>query len=429
MKNNFLDILKIIPGSTNIVLRILSIVGKFLFTMYLIRYLTTHDLGVYSIFTTTVTIGSYILGIEFYTFSNREIMASIGNKKLISLYVQDQFLLYMFTYLFFFPTIIVVVFYFGILSWNLLWYFLVILATFHIAQELQRLLISISHPVIAIIIGTLGSGIWVYPAMILGLLFPWARTIDFSLFIWSGFGIISCILGLKILHRRNIVLFSPRKPNWRWIMRGFSSSIIFFCYTILYLATMKIDYYILLFVESEAEVGILSFFSNIAMILVDFVTVGVSINFLPKLVETYHQNRLDDYRKVSREFLHHTLKSTLILLPSFIFGIHVITYFTENKELSSNIIVYYIFLLTSFVICVSMSFHYQIYAQRRDTSILLIIFLGFIIKVVFCLVLIPKLGILGASLATLISFTFVSFIEFSVVIFNSNYQSRRIVID
>ena len=64
----------------NLALRGLSMGSKFVLIIFLARYLSVEDIGLYGLVVATVSFSVILLGGEFYTYSQRELLSVDKNK-------------------------------------------------------------------------------------------------------------------------------------------------------------------------------------------------------------------------------------------------------------------------------------------------------------------------------------------------------------
>ena len=60
----------------NVFLRGMTLVSKFSLIFVLAKYLDAAELGLYGLVVATVTYSLYLVGLDFYSYSNREIIKS-----------------------------------------------------------------------------------------------------------------------------------------------------------------------------------------------------------------------------------------------------------------------------------------------------------------------------------------------------------------
>lgn len=400
----------IAPNWPGIAIRVLTILGKFALVAYFTRYLTLYDLGVYSVFAATVTLSLYLVSIEFYTYSTREILKS-DNPSERTNFLQNQIVLHIFLYFAASP-LLAMVFVFDLLPGQFAGLFVVILFCSHLTLETQRLLIVMSRPLAAYLVLAVMHGFWTYPAILFSLLIPQLRNLTFFLVIWSISGLIAVTTSIIFLWKSGILKIVPKAPDLTWIKRGIKVSAIFLVSALAYRFIELSDRYFLQYYWSETEVGIFSFYSSIANVLTDFIMTGVVAATYPLMVTSFQRNEFDNYQKHRRTLNHQVFKATVVLTPLFLGGIYVLLWFINRPELNSNIAVYFVLLATAIVVSVSLGVHYELFSQKLDKHILVSVLLGMLTKFVLNMLWIPQFGILGAAWATLLAFASVGICKF-----------------
>ena len=138
--------------------------SKFLLSIYLVKFLSLEANGEYGIFVATISMLTYVLGLDFYSFNNREILqekSSESGKK-----IKNQFVLFTLVYLIIYRCYMFLDYFISGQKYILLFYLILIFD--HISIELYRLLVVFSKPIQANMNLFLRTGIW-----ILVLIFAW----------------------------------------------------------------------------------------------------------------------------------------------------------------------------------------------------------------------------------------------------------------
>ena len=198
----------------NLILRGLTLGSKFLLSIYLVKFLSLEANGEYGIFVATVSLLTYILGMDFYSFNNREILqnniADAGNK------IKNQFILFFYIYLIVLPLL----YFLGLFNFigdEYLLLFYVILIFDHISTELYRLLVVFSKPIQANINLFLRTGIW-----ILVLISAWhynlndLKNLESVFYFWMIGSVISVIYSIITLSTLKIKVPWREKINNKW---------------------------------------------------------------------------------------------------------------------------------------------------------------------------------------------------------------------
>lgn len=85
----------------NLILRGLSLTGKFLFVIFLAKHVTTEQLGEWGIFSTSIALSLYLVGLDFYTYSTRSILEYPEEER--GALLRNQFVFYIISYIILFP--------------------------------------------------------------------------------------------------------------------------------------------------------------------------------------------------------------------------------------------------------------------------------------------------------------------------------------
>ncbi|MEE1714197.1 hypothetical protein RIM91_33615, partial [Pseudomonas aeruginosa] len=120
-------------------------------------FMNAEDVGIYGLVAATIGYGVYVVGFEFYNYSNRELVIAPQSEWLPL--IRDQFLLYLLIYVVTLP-FIVTVFWGGWLPWPYFSIFVTLLLLEHIAQEFNRILVAASKQLLASVVLFVRRGIW-----------------------------------------------------------------------------------------------------------------------------------------------------------------------------------------------------------------------------------------------------------------------------
>jgi O-antigen/teichoic acid export membrane protein len=348
---------------------------------------------------------------DFYTYNTRELIGQEKSKQLI--FIRDQFIFHILSYTIVLP-LLFMIFIFDIVDYQYIFYFYIILILEHLSQELFRLYITLSMSIFANILLFLRMGLWVYV-----LIFLWFSNINdtqnlYTVYIsWIIGSLISVILGFLYLFKQyDINNIGYTKIDWNWIKRGIRISIPFFIGTIAYKIIEFSDRYMIDIYMKKSDVGIYTFFGSIANSMQSIIFVLVVILFYPKLIELYKDNKKEEFSLKLKRFFWETLIYSLIIALGIIIFIHPILDYLKKEEFSDNLDVLWILLVATFIINISFVFHYLLFIKKKDIIIRNITLLGAGLNIGLNCLLIPLFGLLGAAIATLISFGTILGIKF-----------------
>ena len=296
--------------SANLGIRGATLIGKFLLVYFLADQLTVEQNGVWGIFTTSIALSLYVVGLDFYTYSSRRILDFKEEDR--SPMLRDQLVFYFISYLVLFP-ILGLLFVFNVIDIKFAIFFYAILIFEHLAQEAYRTFVVFSKPIIANIILFLRTGSWAYLILIL-----WTAGVDelkslrWLYLFWMCGGIAALAVSLYFLAKFKFKSVKHIPIDWKWIKQGIKVSLLFFIGTVGYKIIEFADRYFIDYYHTKEEVGVYTFYANMCNIVETFVHTAVIIIFSPRLIETFHKSNYD-YRKTLAQFAKQVVIYTIII--------------------------------------------------------------------------------------------------------------------
>lgn len=392
----------------NISLRILTLIGKFILLFVLAKYLSMEELGIFGLFTTTITLSTLLIGLDFYNFSIREI---VTNRDRIADYIFNQFIFHSFLYIVIFPILFIIIFYSGFIPSKYLIWFYSILIFEHISQEMFRLFTVLKKSFLANFILFVRSGIWIYVLLLIWFIRNFSISLDIIWKFWFLGSLLSVLISISYLKKEGYI--KKPKLDFLFIKRGVKTGLFFFIGTISYKIIEYSDRYMIDIFISKSAVGIYTFYSNIANVLNTIVFVSVIMIYYPRLME--YVKYVDAFKKLSRKFLIYTFTVSMFVGVILIIGIYFILYLIEKRELFQYIPVFYLLVLANIILNLSFIPHYILYSMKRDKIIIYSSVIGALINIMLNLYLIKILGLIGCALSTFISYSTIALIKLSYI--------------
>ena len=389
-------------GSVNVVLQGLTLVSKALLLLGLARYLEPADFGVFGIFAVTLGLSMYLIGLDFHAYNMREIIG--GNPEEIPRLVRDQFVFHGITYLLVSP-LLLLIFAWGVLAWSLAAFFFALLVLEHIAQEIQRLLITLHRSVQAAVLLFIRGGLWAYPLLWLMAQNPAARTVQVVAIAWlSG---VACSLVAGGFWLRQLPWHSAAgiPVDWAWLRRGVLISLPFLAASLALRGMFSIDRYALQSFWGAEHVGVYTFYASIRNAIQSVLDLGVMAVITPRLIGAYHDGRTREY--------HSLLQQLRVGVGGIVVGLCVVAGIAVFPLLSviqrplygQHLGAYWTMLGVTLVAALGDIPHAQLYARHQDRAIVLSALGGLLAAGLLNVVLVPKHGIGGAAAATLLACT------------------------
>lgn len=350
----------------NVSIRATTLACRFLFIFFLAKLLTPSEVGLYGLVTATVAYSLYFVGLDFYTFTTRELAGS--DRSTWGGFIKNQATLSLTLYCIVLPALTFVFFY-GMLPWALAkWFFLLIILE-HVCQELTRLFVAVSEQLTASVVIFLRQGTWAIVIVAVMLIDEQARHLDAVFGAW----VVACVLaiGFSIGKLRTMGIGGWHAALSRqWIWRGVKMAVPFLVATLAIRGMFTVDRYWLQVLSGLEVVGAYVLFIGVANTLMAFLDAGVFSFAYPAMIKAYRNNAPALYRQKMREMVFLTVLfaggfaviSTL-LLP------YLLDWLGKSVYLD-NYMLFYWLLLATILNALGMIPHYAVYAQKRDRSII-----------------------------------------------------------
>lgn len=398
--SSFMDSSVIRLGATNATLRLLIAASQFVFLFFFVKLCPADKVGIYGLVGATITLSMFVVGLEFYNYVTREVIAASVRKRARML--RDQALFQLLIYGLCLPALCSV-FFAGLLPWSTIVWFYVLLIFEHVTQEFHRWLIALSQPLKATILVFFRSAFWKYLWVVWALSRPGELSLTSIWIAWTVGDLMAlflAVLWVVIPHKTG---FWEESIDWEWIKQGIKVSLPFFLASVALWGCFTIDRYVLKWYHGEADVGIYTFFTGIARIVAVAADAGVFLILLPKIILAYQTGSTADYRKYLKNMILGVLVTvgfcTLAILVGIgpLLGLVAKTEYVQNQHLIKPI------LAAMGVYCLGLIPYSVLYSKKRDKAIVAASLIAFFISIAANLALVPRHGGAGAAYATLLS--------------------------
>lgn len=398
---------------TALFLRGASMGAKFLLVVGLSKELTPSDYGIFSLILTTLTFLIFIVGFDFYNFSNREI---IDNEIKKASLLFNQFCFHSVCYVICFPLIFPLFHKMGIATSYILPFF-VLLVLEHIGQEIFRLFNLFNKPNVANLTLIFRTALWITIMLLFErVIFHRDITIQAVLFYWIGGSSLSITYSLyHVCYVQKIRKLNTNdfKINKKWIAKGIKISSPFFVGTVAYKLIEYSDRYIIDLFLNKEQVGVYSFFANISNIINVVVSTLTIALMVPNLMRDVNSKINTRIKASSNRFFKDILITTLCV-GIFILGlIFPIMNWLENPIYSEKLSSYYVLVLANVFLNISLFYHFLLYSYKKDKAILMPTIYAALLNIGLNFIFIPRFGVIAAAYSTLISFFLIFILKYA----------------
>ncbi len=385
----------------NLILRGLSLSGKFLFIIFLAKHVTIEQLGEWGIFTTSIALSLYLVGLDFYTYSTRSILEYPEAER--GALLRNQLVFYIISYIILFP-LLGLLFYFGVIEMKFMLFFYVILVFEHLAQESYRTFVVFSKPLIANIILFLRTGLWAFILVLIwSLPVQGFKELKVIFLFWTSGGIMAMIVSIYFFSKFKFKAFKHKPIDWLWIRKGVKVSLLFFVGTIAFKLIDFADRYFIDYYHTKEDVGIYTFYSSMANLVEIIVHTAVVIIFSPKLIENFHHSNYD-YRIAQSKFTKQMALFTVLSAILLLIVIYPIILFLNKSEFLNRFDTFIVLVIAEMIFNATLVFHYILYVRKRDIAIVKATVAAAVFNILLNFILIPYFSIMGAAIASALSF-------------------------
>lgn len=386
----------------NLSLRAATLVSKFALIFVLAKFLEPTEVGLYGLLSATVFYVLMALGFDFYTFASRELI--VTDRRNWAGMLRDQGVFYGITYSALLP-LCLLLFWLGLLPWQLAVWFFPLLALEHLAQELNRLLVAISEPLWASIALFVRSGAWAIIAALWMWFDPVQRSLDFVLAAWAIGVFVSCLLGASRLRGFDRASLQ-RAIDWAWIRKGIRVALPFVLATLSLRALYTVDRYWIEALGGLEQLAAYVLFVGIANAIMSFLDAAVFTFAYPALIASAGKADRPTFDRQMRRLGQHTLAVALGLSIAAVVCAGPLIDWLDRPSYAQHFSLLYWTVLAAALFGISMIPHYGLYARREDRTIVFSHLASLPIFLLGALVLIPLIGVAAVPAAMCLAFLF-----------------------
>ncbi|MCE0460219.1 MULTISPECIES: lipopolysaccharide biosynthesis protein [Pseudomonas] len=351
---------------TNIAIRGLTLVSKFLLIFFLARFLEPGELGVYGLLAATVSYSLYFLGFDFYTYSTRELLKR--DRKEWGGLLKAQGALTLVLYVVFLP-LLTLIFIGGLLPVSVIGWFFALLVLEHLTQELGRLLVAVSDQLYASLVLFFRSGIWA--VLVAGMMWgvPKTRDLDVVLGAWVLGSLVALSLGFSRVWRMRLSGWQ-QEIDWAWVLKGLKLAFALLIATLAIRALFTLDRYWFGHLAGLDALGAYVLFMGISMALISFLDAGVFAFIYPGLISAHQQGNAAGFRSGMRRLLLQTISFSCIFSVAGLLAVGPLLLWLDRPLYSAQQGLFVWILSATVLYAVGMVPHFGLYAQGHDRPII-----------------------------------------------------------
>ena len=385
----------------SVILRLFGALAKFVFFLYIAKNLNTSEVGEIGIIFSIILIGIVFIGAELHYINSRDIASSNFEEisKIIVMQLKSHIIFYLLTL-----PILFFLFKSNILNDRYFVYIYFLLISEHITQEIARFLQFTFKPVLASFIIFLRNALWI----IVIILFTTFQIIELNIFnilgVWVTFSTFTAAIGLFLI-REYLILHKNDHANFLYknMISILKKAFPFFITALFFIISQNLDRFVLNKIIGISSVGIFFFLSSLASVLILVVTYGVNVFYAPHAISSFKNSGYESYIAIKKTFIRQTIIFSLIGIIVASIIIDPVLLFVGQDEYIENTYIFYLMLLSNFILLCSDFFNLDMYVRNMDKQMMFASVLGLIVALIFSITFVSFYGLKGAPIAYFLS--------------------------
>lgn len=368
-----------------------TLVIKFIFTLFIARFMGFEELGLYGLITAAVIFIAVSCAMGLTHVLTRKVVTQSPEVIVKNLWFYCRFITLMYIVIFAISSVV------GIVLDELYLTLLIVLLTFleHINNHLYSLILNRSRLLAGNILHFIRSGAWMIIFMAASFFVPSVLSMDTIIIYWIVGNALSICCFLWLTRHWPWRARSSGVSLLRWFRKEFRYSKISYIESIILTSTTYIDRYLITLFLGLEMTGVYVFFWSIGSALSNLITTGVIQLSRPKMVKAF-KDKSTEYNAIFATCLKRT--TVVSTITGIITGALI---YTILPYVNRPLVIEWYPVLWLVIVGFVLSMLYQVqnlifYSQHRDDITLKIRFVLLFAAVVFNMTLIPLIGIWGA---------------------------------
>ena len=389
---------------TNALVRLAPMILKMGLAVYMARYFSLAELGIYGLVFGSVTVLTVIMGQDLIYVVSRDI---VGADPATALHkMRDQAVLYGLNYLALIGVILFLVYTNGVdVSPRTMLYTLVLAILESLGTVTYFNMNSLHLQLRANVIFFIRSGLWTIPVIGLCALFPELRTNDTVLIGWIIGAAISLATTLwcwRDLPWRDVM---GRKVNWPWIRRGIKMGAPIWLGMMGLTCGTFVDRFVVEHYLTVEDVGVLTFYFSFTNALLTLIYSGVASFTTPRMIKHHRDKAHTEFQEEVARAHKQVAFGAGIIAISLGITVPLLSYLMGRDVFVAHAGVFWLMLLGAWIQSNSSTFYNVLYARHQDKAIWLGNFLFLIPALGGNLLLVPILGFQGVGYSAVMAST------------------------
>jgi O-antigen/teichoic acid export membrane protein len=243
----------------------------------------------------------------------------------------------------------------------------------------------------------LRTGLWPFPVMAIGLLYPETRTLEFLLWGWLVMLVVSWLIMVALVIPEG--RWRHLRPQWGLLSGHLRKGLLLYVKDVSGTVSMFLDRFLIsLFLGLELT-GVYTLFWSIANVVHSLAVYGVMQAQLPHLVALAQEAKQTAFRALERRLQIEIGAWILLLALGAAIATPLMLPFLQQPLVKDYLPVFWLILLATILRAAADAYGFVMLALHRDRAIAAIAAAGAVASAGLNLILTPLMGLWGASIA------------------------------
>lgn len=345
--------------------RAVTMGGKALLILALALWFSPAELGLYGLISATISLTTYAYGLDYYTFTLREI--SISEPAAARRRLRDQFILFGSIYVLGAPALVWILAQYGI-DPTLSLLVVLLAAMQHATLEFYRLLVRMGQALAATVGLFLRDAAWI-PACLLLWLWDGELTVAGLLVCWLGGSVISATYAFRQL-ARDFPGAAAAPIDWAWLGRGLRTGLQMIPGTLSLRGLFTVDRMIVAAIAPPEVLGAYVFFSASCASAQGLFETAVLPHYWPPLLEAARRGDSRAAYHAQRTLARACQIGALVSGAAMLVGGTALAMLLPNPVYRENGELLFFLAAAYSLLTIANIPHYRLYAAHRDRQII-----------------------------------------------------------
>ncbi len=381
-------------------LRLASLGGKFGLAIYMARYLSMDDLGLYGIIFSLTMVAVVFYGGRIDYDLARQIV-KVDKQESYGL-LRDQSIFFALNYVVTAPLLL-----FGQHLFRELWALVSLVSLLCWLESYSNLLFVnttfLGKPILANIAFFVRSGLWSTMVIVAGLAYPPARNLWFVLAAWAMGTGLSIALNLWLLEVQHWPDLRSVAVDWARIQKALERSFPIWIGSVGLVGGLYLDRFVVgAFLDLKA-VGLTTFYTSFTGAVVTLVSTSILSVVGPKLVDNAAKRRATEYNQELRRAGVNVATLGAVLCVATSICVPHLASAMHKPEIAENVLAFWLMMAATLVRLLAETAYCGLYAQHKDREIWIGNGIFLFVSLLLNLVLVPLLGLTGLGLSGIVA--------------------------